>query len=104
MDTNGLTPLLVQLDDDLDGLEQELAPLFNSNLGDIAGKLPLLDKAHLYVLITYAIESLLFCTAIIVDKGHLANECSLSPFKWCRCQRAFRLSRIGESQAIFSKD
>ncbi len=61
MDPIDLMPLIEQLDDDIDDLEDAMAPLLQQNLSDIAGKLPLLDKAQLYVLATFAIESLLFC-------------------------------------------
>jgi len=61
MDPVDLMPLIEQLDDDIDDLEDAMAPLLQKNLSDIAGKLPLLDKAQLYVLATFAIESLLFC-------------------------------------------
>lgn len=60
MDVTDITPQLDQLENDVDNLEDALKPLLG-NLGDIAGKLPLLDKAKLYVLATYSIESLLFC-------------------------------------------
>lgn len=61
MDTTNLLPLLEILDDDIDELEETLAPVTNHALGDAASKLPLLDKAQLYILVTYAIESILFC-------------------------------------------
>ncbi len=54
--------LLEQLDDEVDDLEEALAPILKAGLADTASKLPLLDKAKLYVLVTYAVESLLFCT------------------------------------------
>lgn len=53
--------LLEQLDDEVDDLEEALAPILEAGLADTASKLPLLDKAKLYVLITYAVESMLFC-------------------------------------------
>lgn len=53
--------LLEQLDDEVDDLEEALAPILKAGLADTASKLPLLDKAKLYVLITYAVESMLFC-------------------------------------------
>lgn len=65
MDPVDLMPLIEQLDDDIDDLEDALAPLLQKNLSDIAGKLPLLDKAQLYVLAAFAIESLLFCRHIL---------------------------------------
>ena len=61
MEFTDLVPLTELLDDNIDDLEEALEPLLQSGLSDIAGKLPLLDKAHLYVLVTYAIESILFC-------------------------------------------
>ncbi len=61
MDTSDLVPLIELLDDNIDDLEEALSPLIESALSDTAGKLPLLDKAQLYVLVTYAIESILFC-------------------------------------------
>ncbi|KAL8733610.1 MAG: hypothetical protein Q9166_002019 [cf. Caloplaca sp. 2 TL-2023] len=60
MDTNDLIPLLEVLDDDIDELEESLAPLTKHALVDSASRLPLLDKAQLYILVTYAIESILF--------------------------------------------
>ena len=61
MDTSDLVPLIELLDDNIDDLEESVSPLLMSALSDTAGKLPLLDKAQLYVLVTYAIESILFC-------------------------------------------
>lgn len=52
--------LLEQLDDEVDDLEEALAPILKAGLAGTASKLPLLDKAKLYVLVTYAVESLLF--------------------------------------------
>ena len=63
MDPADILPLVEQLDDNIDDLEDVLSPLLQSPLSDIAGKLPLLDKAQLYILTTFAMESLLFCTA-----------------------------------------
>lgn len=61
MDTSKALSLLDQLDDEMDDLEETLAPLIKTPLSESASKLPLLDKAKLYVLVTYAIESMLFC-------------------------------------------
>ncbi|KAI4186935.1 MAG: hypothetical protein L6R41_003130 [Letrouitia leprolyta] len=60
MDSFDLISLLESLDDDIDGLVAALAPLTRQPLADLASRLPLLDKAQLYVLVTYAIENLLF--------------------------------------------
>ena len=61
MDSAGLITCIEFLDDDIDNLEEALEPLLLCPLTETANKLPLLDKAQLYVLVTYAIESILFC-------------------------------------------
>lgn len=66
MEIPDIVPLIEQLDDNIEDLEEALGPLLEGALSDTAGKLPLLDKAHLYILVTYAIESILFCVFIIV--------------------------------------
>ncbi|KAI9760431.1 MAG: hypothetical protein M1835_000160 [Candelina submexicana] len=60
MEVTNLTPLIEQLDDNVDDLQESLQPLLQAALWDTVAKLPLLDKAKLYVLVTYAIESILF--------------------------------------------
>lgn len=62
MEAADIAPLLEQLDDNIDDLEDVLAPLLRGALSDTAARLPLLDKAKLYVLVTYALESILFCS------------------------------------------
>jgi hypothetical protein len=59
--TSKILSLLEQLDDEIDDLEEAISPLIKKPLSESASKLPLLDKAKLYVLVTYAIESMLFC-------------------------------------------
>ena len=61
MDSTDIVPLLETLDDNIDDVEEALSPLLKAALSDTAGRLPVLDKAQLYVLVTYAIESILFC-------------------------------------------
>ncbi|KAJ4259671.1 hypothetical protein NW762_007601 [Fusarium torreyae] len=58
-DVKDITPDLDRLDDQLDDLEEKLQPLLG-NLEGMASQLPLLDKAKLFSLTAYAIESLLF--------------------------------------------
>jgi exosome complex protein LRP1 len=60
MDVSDVTPQLDQLEEELNKAQQSLEPLMG-DIGDISSKLPLLDKAKLYVLVSYTIESLLFC-------------------------------------------
>lgn len=79
MESIDLVPLIELLDDNIDDLEEALEPLLKSALSDAAGKLPLLDKAQLYVLVTYAIESILFCMSARTKKLFKANVYSLSP-------------------------
>ncbi|KID89353.1 exosome-associated family protein, partial [Metarhizium majus ARSEF 297] len=58
-DVKDISPDLDRLDRQLDNLEDALAPLLN-NLNEKASQLPLLDKAKLFSLTAYSIESLLF--------------------------------------------
>ncbi|KAK0510333.1 hypothetical protein JMJ35_007727 [Cladonia borealis] len=60
MDSTDIVSLLEALDDNIDDVEEALSPLLQAALSDTAGRLPILDKAQLYVLVTYAIESILF--------------------------------------------
>lgn len=61
MESQDLVSLIDVLDDNLDDLEEVLEPLLSTNVTDAASKMPLMDKAHFYVFMTYAIESVLFC-------------------------------------------
>jgi exosome complex protein LRP1 len=60
MDVSDVTPQLDRLEEELNKAHETLAPLLG-DIGEISSKLPLLDKAKLYVLVSYTIESLLFC-------------------------------------------
>ena len=73
MDSSNLVPLIEQLDDNIDDLEEALEPLLSGPLTENAEKLPLLDKAQLYVLVTYAIESVLFCRSRFVPEDFSAD-------------------------------
>lgn len=61
MDTTDLLPLLEQLDDNVDDLEEVLQPFLGQSLSKASKNLPVMDKAKLHVLITYTLESLIFC-------------------------------------------
>ncbi|CCF44641.1 hypothetical protein CH063_13972, partial [Colletotrichum higginsianum] len=54
-----MKPDLEKLDSHIDSLEDALKPLIDS-LPQLADELPLLDKAKMFALSAYAIESLLF--------------------------------------------
>ncbi|KAJ5766505.1 uncharacterized protein N7511_004121 [Penicillium nucicola] len=60
MEPANLLPLLEQLDDHVDDLEEILQPLLASSLAKSSNKLPVMDKAKLHVLVTYTLESLIF--------------------------------------------
>ncbi|OAA60064.1 exosome-associated family protein [Cordyceps fumosorosea ARSEF 2679] len=60
-DVKDITRDLDKLDSQLDNLEEALAPLLG-NLDELSSQLPLLDKAKLFSLAAYSIESLLFST------------------------------------------
>lgn len=64
MEAADLLPLLEQLDDNVDDLEEALKPILESPVSETSNKLPVLDKAKFHVLVTYALESLIFCTAL----------------------------------------
>lgn len=59
-DVKDITPQLDKLDSQLDNLEEAMKPLLG-DLQEMSSQLPLLDKAKLFSLTAYAIESLLFC-------------------------------------------
>lgn len=61
MEAPDLLPLLEQLDDNMDDLEEVLEPILGHSLSKASKKLPVMDKAKLHVLITYTLESLIFC-------------------------------------------
>ena len=52
--------LIESLSSEIDDLETSLSPLLTTPITSLTTRLPILDKSKLYVLSTYAIESLLF--------------------------------------------
>lgn len=62
MDTAALLPLLDQLDDHVDDLEDALAPLLGQALSKSSRNLPVLEQADFNVFITYTLETLIFCS------------------------------------------
>jgi exosome complex protein LRP1 len=69
MEVADLLPLVERLEDNVDDLEEALQPLLDSSLAETSKKLPLLDKAKLHVLVTYTLESLLFCETFARHSG-----------------------------------
>lgn len=67
-DVKDITPDLNKLDSQLDGLEEVMKPLLG-NLQEMTSQLPLLDKAKLFSLTAYSIETLLFCAYSLISFG-----------------------------------
>lgn len=61
MDSTDLLPLLEQLEENIDDLDDVLAPAMGHSLATLSKKLPVMDKAKILVLVTYTLESLIFC-------------------------------------------
>ena len=61
MEFGSVAPLIDRLGSNLDDLEELLEPLSQRSMSETTSKLEVIDKAKLYVLLTYAIESILFC-------------------------------------------
>ena len=64
MDTENLLPLLEQLDDNMDDLEDALQPMLDSSLNKMSKNMPIMDRAKIHVLTTYALEALIFCKPV----------------------------------------
>ena len=60
--TAHISELIDQLDDNLDNLQEALKGILNKSLTEVAASYSMLDRAKFYILITYAIESAVFCT------------------------------------------
>lgn len=80
MDPSDLSTLISSLSTNISDLETSLQPLLTTALSTTASKLPLLDKAKIYVLATYALESILFSSlrlnAIDPKEHHVFRELS----------------------------
>lgn len=106
MDVTDITPQLDQLEQDLSKAEKSLAPLLG-DIGDISSKLPLLDKAKLYVLVSYTVEALLFCkncsfpSCRVID---INNQFSGVAPKWGGCKEPPCIHRVDSGEAIHGKD
>ncbi|KAK3190680.1 hypothetical protein K4F52_003371 [Lecanicillium sp. MT-2017a] len=95
-DVKDITPDLERLDSQLDDLEDALQPLLG-NLDEMSSQLPLLDKAKLYSLTAYAIESLLFST-LKLQGADAQNHAVYSELK--RVQQYFgKIKKIEEPEA-----
>ena len=63
MDTSDMLSLVEDLEDNIEDLDENIEPLLTAAISATTKKLPVLDKAKLYVLVVYSIESLLFCSS-----------------------------------------
>jgi hypothetical protein len=59
-----------QLEIKIDDLEEALEPILQSDLEDVFSTLDLLEQGRLYVMMTYAIESLIFCKSEKCEHAH----------------------------------
>lgn len=102
MDVTDILPQLERLDGEIDDLEDALEPLLRS-LPEVASKLPLLDKSKLYVLVAYALESMIFCKNILqTQKGVLTDKYySFFTPQWCKRQGASSLQGTDKDTTIF---
>lgn len=72
MEVANLLPLVDRLEDNIDDLEEALEPLLSRSLDETSKKLPLLERAKLHALLTYILESLIFCMfGYLLFFGHL---------------------------------
>ncbi|KAM5347031.1 hypothetical protein ACJ41O_010036 [Fusarium nematophilum] len=94
-DIKDITPDLDRLDVQLDDLEDTLQPLLG-NLEGMASELPLLDKAKLFSLTAYAIESLLF-SSLKLEGTDAQNHAVLTELK--RVQQYFGKIKAAEAPA-----
>lgn len=85
--------MIDQLDENLDNLQDALKTILSKSLGELASDYPVLDRAKLYILVTYAIESAIFCKISFQDWVQRLNNCSFSTFDWYKCQGASHIPR-----------
>ncbi|KAK5998892.1 Exosome complex protein [Cladobotryum mycophilum] len=95
-DVTNITPDLKRLDNQLDNLEDALEPLLG-NLDEMASQLPLLDKAKLFSLTAYAIESLLF-SAVKLQGADAQNHAVFTELK--RVQQYFGKIKKAEEPEV----
>lgn len=105
MEIADLFPFLQTLEDDLDKLEEAVAPLIYGTLAKAVFKLPVLDKAQHYVVVAYAIETIIFCKLYTMHCfTSLLNVISISATQWRQRHGACGLRRNRAGQAILRED
>jgi len=107
MESRALLGLVDQLDGNLEELEEALGPMLDDSLNATTKKLPILDRAKLNITVVYAIESLLFCTPLLVPQAARSITDmvfhSISQNKRRQCERTSSLQGAHESKAILRK-
>ena len=82
MDPVNIEPLIDELEENIDELEVALSTLRTETLSDTAGKLPVLDRAQLYVTAAWSIESVLFCGHVSILTSRGTDNDSVSEAEW----------------------
>jgi len=62
LDRQEALELLVDLSDEIDELNEVTGPILKSSIAEAASKLSVIDKTKFYVMISYTLESIIFCT------------------------------------------
>ena len=101
--TAHITELIDQLDDNLDNLQDALKTIMTKSLTEIAAEHSLLDRAKLYIMVTYAIESVLFSKSL-TNFLICTNMIRFPTTDWNECQRTSCVPRTGASQAVLPED
>ena len=104
MNSADVLSLIEDLEDGIEELEEDLEPILNDSLSTTTKKLPLLEKAKLYTLIVYAIESLLFCKSTSHLSETVSDIASLPSSSWRCCERAPSLQRAYTSTPVLRQD
>jgi hypothetical protein len=102
MDATALTEKLDSLEGNIDELEEALGPLLQ-DLAAASSRLPLLDKAKLSILSTYALETLLFCKyshCKTCGADSLANMSRLFTAQRRGNERSCHLPGVDEGEAV----
>ncbi|KAI1003653.1 hypothetical protein K3495_g4557 [Podosphaera aphanis] len=93
MDSTKVLTLLQNLDEEIDDLKESLVPVLQNSLTDIASKHPLLDRAKLYIFVTYTIETILF--SYLQLNGVKAREHPVF-VELCRVKQYFEKIKLAE--------
>lgn len=62
LDRQEALELLDDLSDEIDELSEVAGPILKSSITEAASKLSVIDKTKFYIMISYTLESIIFCT------------------------------------------